>query len=193
MHAAILPGIIRFAGRERAISELDDIDQLVRMHQARLLRFVTFSLGDADLAASIVQDCFLNAHAACATFRCDCSVQTWLNGIALNMIRDQLRTQKFQFWRKARKTAVEVSDIASTMAAGGSSPETQMVAREKALQVAEALEDLSFNQRTVFLLRFGEEMDVSEIAAAIGMPVNTVKTHLHRAVKAIRARIEGPR
>ena len=62
MHAAHASSIIRFAGKERAASELDDIDQLVQRYRARLLRFVAFSIGDLDLAQSIVQDCFLKAY-----------------------------------------------------------------------------------------------------------------------------------
>ena len=56
--------ILAIGKRERALSELDDIDALVRNHRARLLRFVTFSVGDDDVAASIVQDCFLKASGA---------------------------------------------------------------------------------------------------------------------------------
>ena len=70
-----------------------------------------------------------------------------------------------------------------------SSPETQILARERAQQVSAALQDLSHKQRTVFLMRFIEEMDLPEIAEATGMQVNTVKTHLHRAVKAVRIKL----
>jgi DNA-directed RNA polymerase specialized sigma24 family protein len=55
--------------------------------------------------------------------------------------------------------------------------------------VQAALEHLSPNQRTVFLMRFAEEMDLSEIAAVTRMPINTVKTHLHRALKSVRAQV----
>ena len=177
------------AGRERAISELDDIDGLVRLHRARLLRFVSFSIGDPDLAETIVQDCFLKAYRARENFRGDCSVQTWLTGIALNLVRDQQRTQKFQFWRKFHKTALDVSDLATSLPTRHSSPEAQLLAQEKAKLVGEVLQELSLKQRTVFLMRFQEEMEIAEIVAATGMQVNTVKTHLHRAVKAVRERV----
>ena len=75
----------------------------------------------------------------------------------------------------------------------GSSPEGSLLAREQTVQVHEAMEELSPNQRTVFLLRFIEEMELAEIAEAMNMPVNTVKTHLHRAVKSVRARVGGGR
>lgn len=65
-------------------------------------------------------------------------------------------------------------------------PEKGVLLREKVAQVAKVLEGLSLNQRTIFLMHFQEEMGIQEISLAIDMSVTTVKTHLHRAVKAIR-------
>lgn len=189
MHTAIAADMIRSGRQDRAISELDDIDALVRTHRARLLRFVTFSIGDEDVAASIVQDCFLKAYNKRADFRGDSSVATWLTTIALNLIRDHQRIRKFQFWRKAAKTATDVFEMASVLPGTGSSPEAQLLARERAGAVAEVLGSLSQNQRTVFLMRFSEEMDLKEIAESTGLHINTVKTHLHRALKTVRARL----
>ena len=193
MQMAIATDILRLDTRERALNELDDVESLVRTHRARLLRFVTFSLGDEDLAASIVQDCFVKAWSNRHNFRGDCSVQTWLHSIALNLVRDYQRTQKFRFWKQARKTATDVTEVAGTLPSKASSPEAQLLARERARQVAEVLQTLSLNQRTAFVLRFQAEMDLNEIAIAMRMPVNTVKTHLHRALRTVRSRIGGPR
>jgi RNA polymerase sigma-70 factor (ECF subfamily) len=189
MHAAHASTVLRFAGKERAATELDDIDKLVHRYGARLLRFVAFSIGDQDLAQSIVQDCFMKAYNARDNFRGDCSVQTWLNRIALNLILDHQRTQKFRFWRSFRKTAVDITEIASTLPSRASTPEKDLLRQERAAQVAKALESLSFNQRTIFLMHFQEGMNIPEISSAIDMSVNTVKTHLHRAVKAVRQKI----
>ncbi len=185
--------LLALGKRERALSELDDIDSLVRTHRARLLRFVTFSVGDDDVAASIVQDCFLKAWSNRANFRGESSVATWLTSIAVNLIRDHQRTRKVQFWRKAAKTATDVMEVASILPGNESSPERQLLARERAAAVVQSLESLSTNQRTVFLMRFSEEMELADIAHAMKMPVNTVKTHLHRAVKAVRSKVGGAR
>ncbi len=185
--------LLALGKRERALSELDDIDSLVRTHRARLLRFVTFSVGDDDVAASIVQDCFLKAWSNRANFRGESSVATWLTSIAVNLIRDHQRTRKVQFWRKAAKTATDVMEVASILPGNESSPERQLLARERAAAVVRSLESLSTNQRTVFLMRFSEEMELADIALAMKMPVNTVKTHLHRAVKAVRSKVGGAR
>jgi RNA polymerase sigma-70 factor (ECF subfamily) len=189
MHAAHVSSAIQFVGQEREASELDDIEQLVHRYRARLLRFVVFSIGDQDLAESIVQDCFLRAYNARATFRGECSVHTWLNRIALNLIRDQQRTKKFRFWSAFRKTALEITEIASALPSGAGTPEKNLLVRERAALLAEALEELSCNQRTIFLMRFQEGMAVKEISSATDISVNTVKTHLYRAIKAVRKKI----
>ena len=74
------------------------------------------------------------------------------------------------------------------MPSGASTPEKDLLQRA-GRQVAKALESLSFNQRTIFLMHFQEGVNIPEISSAIDMSVNTVKTHLHRAVKAVRAKI----
>lgn len=175
----------------RALTELDDIDALVKNHRPRLLRFVTFSTGDPDLAETIVQDCLLKAYNARASFRGDSSVNTWLTSIAVNLVRDHQRTQKFRFWKQARAAAIDVTDVASFIASDASGPEARVIACQKVAALSVIIETLSFNQRTIFLMKFSDEMELSEISAAMKMPVNTVKTHLHRALKAIRSQLGG--
>src|SRR6266567_2348875 len=191
MQILIHASIIHQNGSSQVISELDDINSLVRLYRPRLLRYVACSVGDFDLAESITQDCLFKAFSGRVSFRGDCSVNTWLFGIANNLIRDQLRMKKFQFWRKAKATAVDIADIASVEPSGERSPEDQLLIRERANQVQRALRDLSTNQRRVFILRFLEDMDLEEISVVTGMPANTVKTHLHRAVTAIRTKLGG--
>jgi RNA polymerase sigma-70 factor (ECF subfamily) len=193
MQLALDATLTHVQSAERASSELDDIDALVRTYRPRLLRFVAFSIGDPDLAESITQDCFLKAYNGRASFRGDCSVNTWLTSIAVNLVRDQQRLQKFRFWRQARATAIDITDAASFLPSNESSPESKILVREKAEQVTAALEKLSPKQRMIFLMRFAEDMELSEIAAASKMPINTVKTHLHRALKSVREQVGGAR
>lgn len=79
--------------------------------------------------------------------------------------------------------------MASFIPAHGSSPEGQLLAKEKVKRMYEVIETLSFNQRTVFLMKFSQELPVSEISEILGMPMNTVRTHLHRALKAVRGQL----
>jgi RNA polymerase sigma-70 factor (ECF subfamily) len=174
---------------EPHISELDDIDAVIRQYKPKVLRFVSFSVSDRDAADSITQDCFLKAHLTRDQFRGDCSVSTWLIRIAFNLIRDHTKSQKFRFWKKAAATAIDAQDVSQHLASGTSSAEAQLIARERVEMIHEALKKLSDKQRSVFVMRFVEEMDLADIAQATGMSVPTVKTHLYRAVGTIRARL----
>ena len=177
------------AERTRAISELDDIQELVKLHQARIRRFATYSTGDPDLAESIAQDTLLRAYRGRDNFRGDCSISTWLTGIAINVIRDHLRSNRFKFWRQVQSKGVDVQEMASFLPSDAVSPERRMLAEERVKNLYHVLEKLSQNQRTVFLMKFSEEMSVEEISDILGMAVNTVRTHLHRALKAVRGRV----
>jgi RNA polymerase sigma-70 factor, ECF subfamily len=154
---------------------------------------VAFSTGDEDLAETIVQDCFLKAYRARKGFRGECNVSTWLYRIALNVMRDYQRLQKFQFWKRVGQAAVDLSDVNTALASEEPSPETRMLAGEQADRVQLALKSLPGKQRIVFIMHFLDEMEPQEISVATGMSLSTVKTHIQRAMKTVRSRLEGIR
>jgi RNA polymerase sigma-70 factor (ECF subfamily) len=177
------------AQRAAVVSELDDINELVRVHQARIRRFVACSTGDPDLAETITQDTLLRAFKGRESFRGDCTLSTWLTGIAINVTRDHLRSRRYRFWKQVKATAADVHEMASFLPSDSVSAERRMLAKERVKELYGVLETLSFNQRTVFLMKFSEEMSVDEISEILGMAVNTVRTHLHRALKAVRSKL----
>jgi RNA polymerase sigma-70 factor, ECF subfamily len=176
--------------RDRMIAELEDINTLCATYRSRIYRYALLSLRDADLAESVTQDCFLKAHRARGEFRGDCSVATWLTRIATNLIRDSTRSRKFQFWKTANNTAVEAGAMADRLRSPGLSPETHLQVRQELVKVWDTVATLPGKQRSVFLLRFVEEMELPEIATAMGLHVGTVKSHLHRALSAVRKAME---
>jgi RNA polymerase sigma-70 factor, ECF subfamily len=179
--------------RDRMIAELADINTLCATYRSRIYRYALLSLRDPDLAETVTQDCFLRAYRAREEFRGDCSVATWLTRIATNLIRDSTRSRKFQFWKTASSTAAEVGAVADRLRSPGLSPETFLMIREELRGVWDAVENLPGKQRSVFLLRFVEEMELPEIATAMGLHVGTVKSHLHRALAAVRKAMEKTR
>jgi len=167
---------------------LDDMASIVATYEQRIFRFHLLSIRDRDLAKSLTQDTFVRAWSARDSFRGDCSISTWLMRIALNLIRDHTRTDRFRFWKRVSETAVDVSDISSHVPHRDSSLESRLIASEQMTLVWESVAQLSERQRNVFLLRFLEELELSEIATITGLPISTVKTHLYRALATIRAR-----
>src|SRR5580698_8665485 len=165
---------------------LDDMASIVATYEQRIFRFHLVSIRDRDLAQSLTQDTFIRAWSARNSFRGDCSISTWLMRIALNLVRDHTRTDRFRFWKRVSDTAIDVSDIASHVPHRDSSLESRLIASEQMALVWESVAQLSERQRSIFLLRFLDELELSEIANITGLPISTVKTHLYRALATIR-------
>jgi RNA polymerase sigma-70 factor (ECF subfamily) len=175
------------------IAELEDVNTLCATYRSRIYRYALLSLKDPDLAETVTQDCFLKAFKARKDFRGDCSIATWLTRIATNLIRDCTRSRKFQFWKTAGSNALEAGDIADRLRSPGISPENSLVVREELVKVWDAVDALPDKQRSVFVLRFVEEMELPEIATAMGLHVGTIKSHLHRGLAAVRKAMEKTR
>lgn len=171
--------------------ELGDMDLLYANYRGRIYRYALMSLRDPELAESITHDCLLKAHHARSRFRGDCSVATWLTRIATNLVRDHVRSRKLQFWKTASHTAVDVGEMADRLRAPGLTPESSMLVGEQMKKLWAVVDKLSAKQRSVFLLRFVEELELGEIASAMEMNVGTVKSHLHRALTAVRSAMEN--
>jgi RNA polymerase sigma-70 factor (ECF subfamily) len=177
----------------RPKSEISDFDAVVRQYWPRIFRFVLASIRDRDAAETLTQDCFLRAYQARHRFRGAASVSTWLMQIAINLVRDHARSRRIRFWQRVKDMAVDCASVNEGLAGAGVSPEAQAVAKEQIEAVWRATGDLSERQRTVFLLRFVEDMDLLEIATVMGVSEGAVKVHLFRAVHTVRERMGGMR
>jgi RNA polymerase sigma-70 factor (ECF subfamily) len=173
---------------QTSATALDDMDSIVATYEQRIFRFHLVSIRDRDVAQTQTQDTFVRAWSARNNFRGDCSISTWLMRIALNLVRDHTRTDRFKFWKKVSDTAVDVSDISAHVPHRDSSLESRLIASEQMTLVWQSVSELSERQRSIFLLRFMEELELSEIASITNLPISTVKTHLYRALATIRAR-----
>jgi RNA polymerase sigma-70 factor, ECF subfamily len=167
-------------------ADLDDFEELVHTYRASIFRFALSSLKDRDLAETVTQDCFLKAFKARACYRGECSVRTWLFAIAKNLMRDHTRSRRFQFWKGVNASAINLSEIENHVAGFQRSPEASFLMREQLGRVWSSAGELSERQRAVFVLRFENEMELSEIAIATGVTISTVKSQLYRAVASIR-------
>jgi len=187
---------LSFASAETVSStsgELADFDHLVEMYWPKVFRFALASLHDADLAGTIAQDCLLHAHRGAAGFRGASSVGTWIMRIAVNLIRDHARSRRLQFWKRTRECATDWDDVNRRISDGSARPERRAIARDQVRAIWDATVRLPHRQRTVFLLRFVEEMDLAEIALATGLREGTVKAHLFRALETVRKQVREVR
>ena len=168
---------------------LEDFDAIVQRHQRRIYRVILGMVRDPDAAENLTQECFLRAYTNRAGFRGDASVGTWLTRIAVNLAQDYGRSRRWGFWRRLLATCVDIAEQAHLIPDRSASVERDLLAREQVKAMWSAAETLSPQQRAVFVLRFIEEMSLEEIAEVTALKLGTVKTHLFRAVRAIRRQL----
>jgi len=129
----------------------------------------------------------LRAYKKRASFRGECRIETWLLRIAVNLVRDHGKNRRTSFWKKLvgledRSTNDEPREFAT----GQPSPERVLLAREQLQSILNAVSSLPTQQRSVFLLRFAEEMSLAQIADVLDVKVGTVKAQLARATGKLR-------
>jgi len=164
--------------------ETEDFDGIVARHQKQIYRILLCMVRDADVADTLTQECFLRAFRKRRSFRGESSLSTWLVRIAINLAHDQNRSRRWAFWRKLerpeRMDAIQTADAHQ-------SPEQILMKRESMNAIRSAVEKLPERQKTVFLLRYIEDMPLEAIAEAMGLKLGTVKSHLFRGIEAVKA------
>lgn len=181
-----LEAMTTVSATDLAAQEFADV---VANYRAHIFRFLLASTRDVDLAENLTQDCFLKAHRNWMRFRGESSPMTWLMRIAINVEKDHWRNRRLQFWRKTQKSAVDLDEASEWLPSGERTAEERMLAKEQVARVWKAVEDLSGRQRSVFLLRYVEDLELTEIARATGLSQGTVKAHLSRALSKVRAEL----
>jgi RNA polymerase sigma-70 factor, ECF subfamily len=166
----------------------DDFEEIIQKHQRRVYRVVFLLVKDQDVADTLTQECFLKAYQKRRDFRGECSMATWLLRIAVNLARDHGKNRRAAFWKKlmGREQTVGGETKLASLRAPDASPERVLLAREELQAVWRALEAVSPQQRSVFLLRYAEEMSLEEVAEVLGLKLGTVKAHLFRATTQLR-------
>jgi RNA polymerase sigma-70 factor, ECF subfamily len=171
-------------------ADLEDFDSLVRLYRPRVFRFILASLRDRETAENLTQDCFIRAYKAREQFRGasrngTCGIGTWLMTIATNLVRNHETSGRLKFWRRTL-----VGHLGDWIPDRQLSPEAMALEREQVEAIWKVAARLPERQRTVFLLRFVEDMDLLEIAAVTQLKEGTVKTHLFRALNSVRSAME---
>lgn len=154
---------------------------IMRRNNRRLFRLVRAIVGDDFTAEEIVQETYVRAFAALASWRGEASLSTWLSRIALNEALAHVRRQ--------RETVAfdEAAEAPATITMGAfdhlmhPSPEASAAQAEIRELLERAIDDLASPFRAVFMLRAVEHLSVEETAAALDIEPETVRTRFFRA------------
>ncbi len=158
----------------------EDFERLYADEAPGLFSFLAYRTGDRALAHDLLADAFERALRSRRRYEPSRgSGKTWLYAIALNVLRDHLR-------RVAAETRARDRMGGVTEAAPDPALETVGLRDE----LARALAALSPEEREAIALRFGAELTLPEIAAALREKLTTVEGRVYRALRKLRVALE---
>lgn len=166
-------------------------------HYAQILRFFRRKGFETEACRDLTQDTFVSVYKGLKDLRQEEQFESWLFAIAHNVWCSLIESRAAQK-RSATVLSLEgegESDdrpsIAARLADPNADPLTVALEKEKLERLREALVHLPKQMRHCAQLRVVHEMSYVEIAALLGISVNTVKAHLHQAQKALRTQLSS--
>jgi RNA polymerase sigma-70 factor, ECF subfamily len=183
----------------RDLTSPEMFEALVREHQGLVFRTLTRFTGAGAHVEDLAQEVFLRLYKALPYFRGDATVATYLYRITFNVSQDEWKRRRREREHVAEEPAfIEegetwLENFAGDGLAGehARNPEERMVEAELQQSVDAALSTLSETERAVLVLYHQEDCSYEGIAAALEMPINTVRTHLHRGRKKLGERLKA--
>lgn len=161
--------------------------ELVARYTAPLYNLTYRFLRDPMEAENVTQETFLRLVSALERVRLDAPLKPYLFRIATNLCRDWARKKRpalFSDWEHPNDSAEE------TLTEDAPALWEHLENAELAARVNTALNDLPAPYHAALVLRYVEDLSYEEIAQALNLPLNTVRTHLRRAKQKLRARLE---
>lgn len=150
----------------------DAFDELVHRFEDQVYRYFLASHGDPQLAGEQSADCFGNLVESLPKMTGGAEqLVPFVYAVARNVLRREWR-------RKSRNLAP--LDVVVATADKQPGPYADNESKDEVTRALEAIQTLDPATREIFLLRFVEQMSVAEVALAVGEPVGTVKSRLHR-------------
>ncbi len=150
--------------------------RLVERYQDRVFNTLVRVLGSRDDARDIVQDAFVQAFVKLDSFRGDAKFYTWLYRIAMNLALSHRRRRRPTESLDATKDNVGEEPVAQQPTAA-----QEMIERERAEQLQQALLELNDGHRQILVLRELEGFSYETISEILELPVGTVRSRLFRA------------
>ena len=179
---------------EYLVAEVQAGDQsayavLVERYSDYVFTIAVRIIGDEDDAADIAQEAFVRAYKAIGRFRGDSKFSSWLYRIAANRALTHLKRKK----RRPQTVDIDLGAYieADALVSGSrDDPGQHVLDQEFRRAIRGAVSKLPVQYRTVITLFYLEEKSYNEVAEMLGIPMGTLKTHLHRGRAMLRGVLE---
>jgi len=174
-------------GNQKAFKEL------VSRHRASVYHIVFRIVRDKELASDLVQETFMKAFSSLKSYRSEYRFSTWLFKIAANASIDHLRKKRILAMSLDSPIQTADGEVGIEIPDCRNQPEEEMVRREEAVSIGEAISSLPEKYRRVIVARHQEEKSYEEIASELHVPVGTVKARIFRARELLKKKLRGIR
>lgn len=155
----------------------DALADFIRHEQNRFYLFAYSYVKNRDTALDMVQTAVLKALSSSDSLKNAAYLKTWFYRILINVCLNELRKNKLV-------TPTDPNELPEGFVPQHTDPAELMDLRR-------ALEQLSPNARNIIMLRYFEDMKISDIAETLGENVSTVKTKLYRTLEKLKLQLEG--
>jgi RNA polymerase sigma-70 factor (ECF subfamily) len=153
-----------------------DFETIVTENQSMVFSIAVRFLRNRELAEDLAQDVFLQIHSRLGSLGGPEHATNWLRRAICHRCLDEIRR---------RKLHLVVADEPAEQASCQAAPDTFL--NERLRREVAALPEAA---RMVVILRYQEDLDPSDIAKLLSMPIGTVKSHLHRSLGVLREQLE---
>lgn len=159
------------------------VAQLFEQEGAALVRLARLFTDDRNAAEDLVQEAFIRLHKSAHRIRSRAKAAPYLRSIVINLARDHNRRGLVSLRHQEAIPAGTAPDA----------PEDLILHNEEQMRLLDEMRSLAPRQRECLLLRFYLELSEQEIADALGISPNSVKTHCRRGLASLRDTIGGHR
>jgi len=166
-------------------------EDLIREHQGFVFRTLVRLTGSREHVEDLAQEVFLRLYRGLENFRGDAKVSTYLYRITLNVAQDE--------WKRCRREQTHLSfddpdaGWEDRLPNAGGDVERTLSGKQMMAGLERALGELSEAERQVIVMFHQEELTYEKIAEVLSLPLNTVRTHLHRGRKKLKERLQEGR
>jgi RNA polymerase sigma-70 factor, ECF subfamily len=178
-----------FVARART-GDPDAFRVLVERHSRALFRLAFRMTGNQQDAEDVVQESFLRAYKQLGKFDERATFGTWLYRIAANCSLDLVRSRKRRSEHVAPAGEEGAEEIVLQLPTHDPTPERMALSGEVRERVLEAMQELSANERTAFVLRHFEGMCIEEVSRVLECQPGAAKHSVFRAVQKLRRSLE---
>ena len=177
------PTLVRAAQRGNMVA----FEELVARHRDKIYARALSMMRNEEEAIDLSQEAWVKGWQRLKQFQGEASFGTWMTRIVINLCLDQLRKQKRQRAESIEGIDEESGGVERQMPVVTVNPTAGLERQELRQRIDQALNQLSYEHRTVLVLHQFEEMEYKQIAKTMGCSIGTVMSRLFYARRKLAA------